>query len=89
MTEKTTSPDELGVASCSACRVCGGTGAVSYNPNLNPNAFSGSTSAKCSHCEGTGIMSEEDAYTYDDENNYANREDSEQASRSGLHWTHS
>ena len=34
-------------------------------------------------------MSEEDANTYDDENNYANREDSDQAGRSGLHWTHS
>ena len=43
---------------------------------------------QCEYCGGTGEMTEEDASVYADENNYANREDSEQASRSGLHWTH-
>jgi hypothetical protein len=43
----------------SACRVCGGTGTISYNPNLNPNAFPASASAKCSCCDGTGMISDE------------------------------
>jgi hypothetical protein len=33
---------------------CDGLGAISFNPNLNPNAFPASTSAPCRHCEGKG-----------------------------------
>jgi DnaJ-class molecular chaperone len=36
------------------CSSCEGYGSISYNPNLNPNAFPATTSAKCTHCGGTG-----------------------------------
>jgi len=37
------------------CENCGGSGVISYNPNLNPNAFPATASAKCTRCGGTGI----------------------------------
>ena len=37
------------------CENCGGSGIVSYNPNLNPNSFAGTATAKCTRCGGTGI----------------------------------
>ena len=37
------------------CENCGGSGAISYNPNLNPNSFPGTATAKCTQCGGTGI----------------------------------
>ena len=36
------------------CSSCEGYGSILYNPNLNPNAFLASASAKCTHCGGTG-----------------------------------
>ena len=39
------------------CENCGGTGLISYNPNLNPNQFPGHATAKCSRCNGTGFES--------------------------------
>jgi DnaJ-class molecular chaperone len=36
------------------CSSCEGYGSITYNPNLNPNAFPAITSAKCTHCGGTG-----------------------------------
>jgi|APGre2960657373_1045057.scaffolds.fasta_scaffold124006_2 DnaJ-class molecular chaperone len=36
------------------CSSCEGYGSISYNPNLNPNAFPATASAKCTHCGGTG-----------------------------------
>lgn len=36
------------------CSSCDGYGSISYNPNLNPNSFPALTSAKCTHCGGTG-----------------------------------
>lgn len=71
-----------------ACRFCEGAGTISYNPNLNPSVFHASASSKCPHCDGTGIMTEDDANTFDDENNRANRHDAEPCSRSSLHFTH-
>lgn len=38
------------------CECCGGTGSISYNPNLNPNAFPATVSAVCMHCNGTGSV---------------------------------
>ena len=37
------------------CENCGGCGVISYNPNLNPNSFEGTATAKCTRCKGTGI----------------------------------
>jgi hypothetical protein len=37
------------------CENCGGSGIISYNPNLNPNSFPGTATAKCTRCGGTGI----------------------------------
>jgi len=37
------------------CENCGGSGVISYNPNLNPNSFPGTATAKCTRCGGTGI----------------------------------
>ena len=39
-----------------ACSSCEGNGSISYNPNLNPNAFPATASAKCTHCGGTGSV---------------------------------
>lgn len=36
------------------CSSCDGYGSISYNPNLHPNAFPATSSAKCTHCGGTG-----------------------------------
>ena len=36
------------------CSSCEGYGSITYNPNLNPNAFPATASAKCTHCGGTG-----------------------------------
>ena len=41
-----------------SCHNCHGTGTITYNPNLNPNAFPGTASAKCTRCNGTGIEEE-------------------------------
>jgi hypothetical protein len=41
------------------CEICGGTGMISYNPNLNPNAFPAVTTAKCTRCDGTGVVPSE------------------------------
>jgi len=38
------------------CSSCEGYGSISYNPNLNPNAFPATASAKCTHCGGTGSV---------------------------------
>lgn len=38
------------------CSYCDGYGSISYNPNLNPNAFHATTTAKCTHCGGTGSV---------------------------------
>lgn len=38
------------------CECCEGVGSISYNPNLNPNAFPASASAVCMHCNGTGSV---------------------------------
>lgn len=38
------------------CECCDGTGSISYNPNLNPDAFPATTSAVCMHCNGTGSV---------------------------------
>ena len=38
------------------CDFCDGLGAITYNPNLNPNSFQATAIAKCSHCDGTGIQ---------------------------------
>jgi len=53
----------LGAASCSAagvesevCSSCEGYGSIAYNPNLNPNAFPATATAKCTHCGGTGSV---------------------------------
>ena len=32
------------------CENCGGSGAISFNPNLNPNSFPGTATAKCTQC---------------------------------------
>ena len=45
---------------CTACPFCEGVGSISYNPNLNPNAFAGTASARCGHCEGTGVAADDD-----------------------------
>jgi len=37
------------------CENCGGSGSISCNPNLNPNSFAGTATAKCTRCGGTGI----------------------------------
>ena len=37
------------------CENCGGSGVISFNPNLNPNRFPGTATAKCTRCGGTGI----------------------------------
>lgn len=42
------------------CGQCGGTGRISYNPNLNPNAFPAVTTAKCGKCGGTGVTPSEE-----------------------------
>ena len=36
------------------CSSCDGYGSITYNPNLNPNAFPATALAKCTHCGGTG-----------------------------------
>lgn len=36
------------------CSSCEGYGSITYNPNLNPNAFPAMASAKCTYCSGTG-----------------------------------
>lgn len=36
------------------CSSCDGYGSITYNPNLNPNAFLATASTKCTHCGGTG-----------------------------------
>ena len=58
---KLSAPSELSSARCSdagveseVCSSCDGYGSISYNPNLNPNAFPATASAKCTHCGGTG-----------------------------------
>ena len=38
------------------CSSCEGYGSISYNPNLNPNAFHATAAAKCTHCGGTGSV---------------------------------
>ncbi len=38
-----------------ACEYCEGVGSISYNPNLNPNAFLATATARCKHCDGTGM----------------------------------
>jgi DnaJ-class molecular chaperone len=38
------------------CEYCEGYGSISYNPNLNPNAFPATATAKCTHCGGTGSV---------------------------------
>jgi hypothetical protein len=38
------------------CEVCGGTGSIAYNPNLNPNAFPEIASAECRQCGGSGTI---------------------------------
>lgn len=37
------------------CENCGGSGVISFNPNLNPNNFPDAATAKCTRCGGTGI----------------------------------
>ena len=37
------------------CTACGGSGVVTFNPNLNPNEFPGTATAKCGRCAGTGL----------------------------------
>jgi DnaJ-class molecular chaperone len=37
------------------CGQCSGAGVISYNPNLNPNSFPATATAKCNHCDGDGI----------------------------------
>ena len=49
----TGSDAEVGSEACSSCE---GYGSISYNPNLNPNAFPATASAKCTHCGGTGSV---------------------------------
>jgi len=44
------------VVESEVCECCDGAGSISYNPNLNPNAFPATTSAVCMHCNGTGIV---------------------------------
>ena len=39
-----------------ACEYCEGVGSISYNPNLNPNAFPAMATARCRHCDGTGSV---------------------------------
>jgi hypothetical protein len=39
-----------------ACSFCAGFGRIYYNPNLNPNSFPDISSAKCTHCGGTGSV---------------------------------
>ena len=41
-----------------SCHNCYGLGKTTYNPNLNPNVFPGTASAKCTRCNGTGIEEE-------------------------------
>ena len=46
---------DAGVESA-VCEYCEGVGSISYNPNLNPNAFPATATAKCTHCGGTGSV---------------------------------
>jgi hypothetical protein len=48
-------PDDNPPEDIARCENCGGSGYISYNPNLNPNAFPATASAKCTRCGGTGI----------------------------------
>jgi hypothetical protein len=63
--------------------------------NLKPNAPADQTATAGMVRRDVGLyhpeieMTEEERNIYDREANYANREDTEQSSRSGLHWTHS
>lgn len=43
-----------------ACIACGGSGVISYNPNLNPSSFQGVATAKCTRCGGTGMEDEDE-----------------------------
>jgi len=43
-------------AESEVCSFCNGLGSITYNPNLNPNAFPATASAKCTHCGGTGSV---------------------------------
>jgi hypothetical protein len=43
------------------CQVCGGSGFITYNPNLNPSENPGAASARCPHCnapQGREVESE-------------------------------
>jgi hypothetical protein len=44
--------NSLPVIESGVCASCGGSGVISYNPNLNPNAFPATASAKCTRCCG-------------------------------------
>jgi hypothetical protein len=43
------------------CPSCNGSGSVTYNPNLNPNAFPAATAAKCGRCGGLGYEVKKEA----------------------------
>jgi hypothetical protein len=45
-------------AESEVCSFCDGLGSITYNPNLNPNAFPATASTKCTHCGGTGSVEE-------------------------------
>ena len=62
----------LAGAESEICPSCDGWGRISYNPNLNPNAFPAMVSAKCTRCGGTGNGEE----TKPQENDGASRPDS-------------
>lgn len=51
---------EIVTESGQVCAACGGAGVQTYNPNLNPNSFEGTATAKCSRCQGTGMEDAED-----------------------------
>lgn len=49
-------PGSAAEVEAEVCSSCEGYGSISYNPNLNPNAFPATATAKCTHCGGTGSV---------------------------------
>ena len=50
--------EQLASEELESCGQCEGASCISYNPNLNPNAFPATATAKCNHCNGTGKTSD-------------------------------
>jgi hypothetical protein len=47
------------------CENCNGRGVISFNPNLNPNAFPGVEVRRCTRCNGTGESPDTDRHEKD------------------------